>query len=685
MDKLWRALALGICLAGGALGAQQETLVPDGPLSVGDADTSGVSVASNARGDTVLAWSAGGDIFVERRDAAGEAIGEISRIDSGEGFLDFLPAVAMDAAGGVHVVAWLSLFDFGGVPPPPELLIQRFDRLGRPLGGPARAFQRLELLFPAVAMDADGSFVVLGLSLETVDVRRVLLQRFDPQGQAVGEVLSLSPAVPGSRISAPRAAFNNRGELFVLWTRFTCGADGCLGFRVEGRRLTAGGEVAGPVLEVTDQGAGASLATLPSGDFLVVWNRPVPNDFALFNPVSFGVRGRRVTASGLGPEVALKAEEDGALRAFAPAPALAVDALGEGVVLWEDENEGSAGSGLFGQLLDSQLRLRGDRFRLQEDLEAENLLPVVAATSAGRFLAAWIDYPGPQILGPLARRKFRREGSGCLPEPTRLCLSDRRFQLTGTYRTRAGVQGPIRFVSLSDDSAAGWLFRPDNVEMLLKVLDGRSVNGFFWFFYAGLTNVEVELTLRDLSSGGERTYLKPQGELISFADTRSLVASSGGGFLGSSAWRAQTSEDEVEPVRAGPARVTPGPCVPGPRTACLGEGRFAVELLRTGEGGDVVIEVPVQPLTDSAGAFWFSRPSNLEVVVKVIDGRAVNGSFWVFYGTATNLPFTLQVTDTDSGVTRTYEKAAGPPSSFADTEAFHFPGTFEERNHVEFP
>ena len=38
------------------------------------------------------------------------------------------------------------------------------------------------------------------------------------------------------------------------------------------------------------------------------------------------------------------------------------------------------------------------------------------------------------------------------------------------------------------------------------------------------------------------------------------------------------------------------------------------------------------PLTADTGAFWFFDPANVEVLLKVLDGRPVNGQFWVFYG-----------------------------------------------------
>jgi len=68
--------------------------------------------------------------------------------------------------------------------------------------------------------------------------------------------------------------------------------------------------------------------------------------------------------------------------------------------------------------------------------------------------------------------------------------------------------------------------------------------------------------------------------------------------------------------------------------------------------------------------FWFFSPENLDLVVKVVDGRGINGKFWVFYGSLTSEQFTLTITDTLTGATKTYTNAAGQTSSGADTAAF---------------
>ena len=54
-------------------------------------------------------------------------------------------------------------------------------------------------------------------------------------------------------------------------------------------------------------------------------------------------------------------------------------------------------------------------------------------------------------------------------------------------------------------------------------------------------------------------------------------------------------------------------------------------------------------LTGDTGYFWFFNAANVELVVKVLDGRAINGHFWVFYGALSNVEYTIRVTDLADG------------------------------------
>lgn len=67
--------------------------------------------------------------------------------------------------------------------------------------------------------------------------------------------------------------------------------------------------------------------------------------------------------------------------------------------------------------------------------------------------------------------------------------------------------------------------------------------------------------------------------------------------------------------------------------------------------------------------------SNPEVFIKIIDGRALNNAFWVFYNGLTDLEYTLTVREASTGRVKTYHKSAGNTECGAqDTSAFPVTG-----------
>lgn len=101
-------------------------------------------------------------------------------------------------------------------------------------------------------------------------------------------------------------------------------------------------------------------------------------------------------------------------------------------------------------------------------------------------------------------------GAGaCVSDANTLCLLGGRFEARIQFRTAQGQQGPGLANPIRDFSGAFSFFNPDNLEMLLKVIDGCALNNRFWVFYAATTNVEFVLTVRDKEnpSAPVKTYV----------------------------------------------------------------------------------------------------------------------------------------------------------------------------------
>ena len=115
---------------------------------------------------------------------------------------------------------------------------------------------------------------------------------------------------------------------------------------------------------------------------------------------------------------------------------------------------------------------------------------------------------GQNFVGGLAFR-VQSSPSPCVPDAKTLCLSGGRFQVRADFRTPDGSSGSATAVGLTPDTGYLWFFNPENIEMVIKVLNGCGLNARFWAFAAGLTNVEVTLTVTDTQNGRVKTYLNP--------------------------------------------------------------------------------------------------------------------------------------------------------------------------------
>jgi hypothetical protein len=111
------------------------------------------------------------------------------------------------------------------------------------------------------------------------------------------------------------------------------------------------------------------------------------------------------------------------------------------------------------------------------------------------------------------------------------------------------------------------------------------------------------------------------------------------------------------------AAAAPPPCVADGSTLCIddvaGDQRYQLRITyQTAQGGGLAGSghaVPLAPAGFSrGGAFWFFSADNPEMLVKLIDGCALNQHHWVLAAATTNVGFSLVVTDTFTGAEKTY-------------------------------
>ena len=296
-----------------------------------------------------------------------------------------------------------------------------------------------------------------------------------------------------------------------------------------------------------------------------------------------------------------------------------------------------------------------------------------------------LEYSEPVSATTGAYRGTCRAGEGFL------CLREDRFEVQVHWKNNSRV-GDYGFgssvpVAVSDESGLFWFFNPANIELVVKVLDGRALNGNHWVFFGALSDVEYWITVRDVVGGVKRTYHNPQGHICGQNDTKAFPGS------GAASGAASARRDGVsgpagldllraQPLpfdRAGVAQPVHGDghCEAGRERLCVLDGRFSIDVRFVDPNisdpdlePEMAAKVASSLTTAETGFFWFFNPSNIELAAKVLDGRAHNGHFWLLYGGVSDVEYTLTVNDTVTGLSESYRNEQGSICGEVDTEAF---------------
>ncbi len=293
-------------------------------------------------------------------------------------------------------------------------------------------------------------------------------------------------------------------------------------------------------------------------------------------------------------------------------------------------------------------------------------LPYVALMPAARdrlpgeptpVLVSWVAALGPYQPNTFGYRaqvvEFPGEVDTC-GGVAGLCLGEGRFLVEVDWQTAQGSTGSAQQVAGgTEDSGVLWFFSPSNWEMMVKVLDGCGVNGHFWVLAAATTDVGYQLRVTDTETGEVRTYDNPVGRLAeATTDTTAF----------------DTCGDASRPA---PEVVWSSRSQRRSAALDLAGGRFRATVEwrdfrgDTGQGGVAWLR------SADSGIFYFFDASNWELLVKTVDGCALNGHHWLAVAATTDVEYTLTVTDTVSGEERVYFNQLGRASpAVVDTEAF---------------
>jgi hypothetical protein len=373
---------------------------------------------------------------------------------------------------------------------------------------------------PDVIADPAGGYLTAWIEYGDLTGTLVVTQRFDAQGGRLGDPVEINAQYS---IEPPRLAAFPGGGFLVAWAWVGSGTD----FFVSdlwAQRLDASGRPVGASIllnpESRQLGSKALIApvTYADGGFSVIWT-----SVQLLFPVSNGLSARRFAADGKPVTGIVSIHPDFSAASTAPA-AIALPS-GDTWILWN--HIGKPTSGIYSGVFDSAWALQGEVTRVNtysSSLDVQ-LDPAVAAAGvhavafwASGFSFVPIELPPAQDGSGFGVFGQRFSLPTCAVSSSQLCLGGRfrvDVQFTDPRNGQAAAGTPV---PLTGDTGAFWFFAPSNLELMVKVLDGRAANGHFWVFYGALSDVEYTITVTDTVTGNRRTYHNTLHHLASGSD-----------------------------------------------------------------------------------------------------------------------------------------------------------------------
>lgn len=515
-------LLLVIAVPGWSQGGSPCAPLPQGAVRTFDSGNPGsLDAALFADGSGIVVWSGVGTnagdgdragVFGQRMDSNGQPVGQPFQINT---FTeeDQNEVAVSSAPDGRFVVVWESDVSPGD-DESSSIRGRRYSANGQPLGsdfqinssifGPQRA--------PDVGMAGDGSFVVVWYDdsdapgSSQMNGREVRARRFGSGGGALGPDFVVNNRTDGTQ-NEPAVAVRGNGSFVVVFKTSTGSPGNDGGASIQARQFGSNGTPSGNQFQVNSTVEGTqsepAVAVDPDGSFFVVWkSASSPGS----DQDSNSIQGRGYTQAGAAVGLQMQVNAETAGNQFDPQVAAAGGR--EFVVAWHSR---AVDDRVKARAMTREAQPEGTEFEAGGITDERSFLPGVAGNGNGR---TFLVYERDQQVRGLAYDLPCVNSGGnfdCIETATNLCLSSDRFEVTAVWRNVQGASGPGNAIELTPDTGYFWFFDAANVEAVVKVLDACVINGRFWVFIGGLTDLNVDIVVEDVQTGLIREYENPLG------------------------------------------------------------------------------------------------------------------------------------------------------------------------------
>lgn len=358
------------------------------------------AVASDRAGNFVVVWTSDGQdgsvqgIYAQRYAATGAPIGAEFRVNTITSGVQAQPDVAMDADGD-FVVVWTSESTPGGSAQ--DVVARRYSAAGVAQDAAefrVNTFTTGNQESPAVAVDAAGNFIVAWDSnAQDGSSFGVYGRKFSAAGVALTGEIQVAQTTAGLQAD-PAVAMDDDGDFVIAWTSGTLA--GATQYDIYARRFnSAAAPVADEFLVNSSPGFSADFQTFPAvaldanGDFVVAWNSYGQDGS------QYGVYARRYSSAGFALDAGFRVNTFTAGQQSNVA--LDISAAGEFTIVWSSAAQDGSGRGVFAQSYGASGALDGPEFRVNTTTVNHQSRPAIALNADGDAVVVWQD--GSSAIG----------------------------------------------------------------------------------------------------------------------------------------------------------------------------------------------------------------------------------------------------------------------------------------------
>ncbi|MCC9608309.1 GEVED domain-containing protein [Blastopirellula sp. JC732] len=355
------------------------------------------TAASNANGDGIVAWlgnsathepSIFGHLFdLPATEVAGEFL-----LTSYVGLEANAPAAAMNAQRE-SIVVWESYAEAEDDGSGLGIFGQLLDSQGAPIGDRFLINENIKLgnqSSPAVARAPSGQFVVAWESEVADGTYDIFARRFFANGTTNGDIFQVNPVAISGDQKAPAVAIGADGRFVIAWQ--TDSGDGSTDIMAQ--RYLPNGDADGSAFQVNNETAldqyDPAISMNASGQFVIVW----VSDHPAADPETMDVDSEKsVFAQWYGSDGQAMGDEvlvHNYVKDAQEAPAVGIDALGRFVVAWQSINQDGNSWGVFARRFNADKTAIDNReFVVNETRMGPQRFAGIGVDQYGRFVIAW--------------------------------------------------------------------------------------------------------------------------------------------------------------------------------------------------------------------------------------------------------------------------------------------------------